>query len=160
MTSLIINMPHLQNRRQRYGAVALSLLCWAWFLMPLVTVAGWLMGFHVVAQEIVWFGGWQSLLRLTGLAATMIAALVAAWGVWTMIDIRRTRPRQAPVAPAIDAAIALGADPAEVRAALHARVTTVHFAADGTVARVEPIDGDDGQARPVAPRPRLRRRAA
>lgn len=147
MTSLIINMPHLQNRRQRYGAMLLSGLCWAWFLMPLVIVGGWLMGFRVLAQEVVWLGGWQSLLRLTELAATMIASLVGAWTLWTLIDMRRSATRHAPVAPAIDAATALGADPAEVAAALRARVTTVHFTATGVVSKVEP-DMAAGMLRP------------
>ncbi len=136
MTSLIINMPHLQSRRQRHGATLLSALCWAWFLMPLAIVGGWLMGFHVLAQEVVWLGGWQSLLRLTELAATMIVALTAAWVLWTLIDLRRSRPRVAPTAPMIDAATALGADPAQVRAALTARIATVHFTADGQVAAI------------------------
>ncbi len=136
MTSLIINMPHLQSRRQRHGAFILSLLCWAWFLMPLVIVGGWLMGFRVLAQEVVWLGGWQSLLRLGEFAATMVVTLAALWTAWTLLDMRRSRPRIAPTAPAIDAAVALGANPAEVRAVLAAPVATVHFNADGTVAAV------------------------
>lgn len=156
MTSLIINMPHLQNRRQRYGAMLLSGLCWAWFLMPLVIVGGWLMGFRVLAQEVVWLGGWQSLLRLTELAATLIASLVGAWTLWTLIDMRRSATRHAPIAPAIDAATALGADPQEVAAALRARVTTVHFTAGGIVSKVEA----DATAGTLRPRLRTTRRKA
>ncbi len=143
MTSLIINMPHLQTRRQRHGAVILSAICWAWFLMPLVIVGGWLMGFRVLAQEVVWLGGWQSLVGLGEFAVTMIATLICLWTAWTLIEMRRSRPRIAPVAPAIDAAAALGADPAQVADALSAGVITVHFAADGNVAAVvgEPAMG-------------------
>ena len=137
MTSLIINMPHLQNRRQRYGAVLLSLLCWGWFVMPLVIVAGWLLGFQVLAQEVVWLGGWQSLLRLCELAVTMVTALTGAWIAWTLINRDGGKARQAPLAPAIDAALALGADPAEVAAVANARVTTVHFNAQGRVTALE-----------------------
>ncbi len=164
MTSLIINMPHLQSRRQRHGAMLLSLLCWAWFLMPLTMVAAWMLGFRGVAQGIVWLGGWKSLLALAEFATSMIAALVAAWGLWTLFDMRRRDPVAAPVAPAIDAAVALGADPLEVMAALGSRVVTVHFTQEGRVTAVradivatpEPLP----LPRQMPRRPGRRRRAA
>jgi poly-beta-1,6-N-acetyl-D-glucosamine biosynthesis protein PgaD len=136
MTSLIINMPHLQSRRQRHGATFLSILCWAWFLMPLVIIAGWLMGFRAFAQEIVVLGGWKSLLRLGEFSTSMILTLIVMWTVWTLIDVRRSKPRLAPVAPAINAATALGADQAQVNGARGARLTTVHFTPNGSVAAI------------------------
>jgi poly-beta-1,6-N-acetyl-D-glucosamine biosynthesis protein PgaD len=164
MTSLIINMPHLQSSRQRHGAMLLSLLCWAWFLMPLTMVAAWMLGFRGVAQGIVWLGGWKSLLALAEFATSMIAALVAAWGLWTLFDMQRRSPGVAPVAPAIDAAMALGANPLEIAASLGARVVTVHFTPEGRVAAVRPETVAAPEAQPlprlVSRRPSRRRRAA
>ena len=135
MTSLIINLPHLQSRRQRHGATLLSLLCWAWFVMPLVIVGGWLMGFHVLAQEVVWLGGWQSLVRLAGIAATIIVAISGVWTLWTLAEIRseRRRPGQAPMATPI---VGFGVDPARLDDARTAQRTTVHFTPDGTIADI------------------------
>lgn len=138
MTSLIINLPHLQNRRQRYGAVVLSLLCWAWFVMPLVIVGGWLLGFRVLAQEVVWLGGWQSLLRLAEIAATIIVSLVGMWTLWTLIEIRGER--KARVAP-VNAAFGFAVDAQAVIAAKAARVTTVYFTDAGAIAGVVPGSG-------------------
>ena len=135
MTSLIINLPHLQNRRQRYGAVFLSLLCWAWFVMPLVIVGGWLLGFRVLAQEVVWLGGWQGLLRLAKIAATIIVSLTALWTLWTLAEIRGERRLR--VAPE-GAAFGFAVDAQAVIAAKAARVTTVYFSDAGGIAGVVP----------------------
>lgn len=136
MTSLIINLPHLQSRRQRRGALLLSLMCWAWFLMPLVIVSGWLMGFRL-AQEVVWLGGWQSLVRLAGVAATIIVTLTAAWTLWTFAEIRRER-RRPPVAPQGQAIAGLIVEATVLARAKQTLVTTVHFARDGSVAAIAP----------------------
>jgi poly-beta-1,6-N-acetyl-D-glucosamine biosynthesis protein PgaD len=145
MTSLIINMPHLQSRRQRHGAMLLSILCWAWFIMPLVIVASWMMGFHVFAQEIVWLGGWRSLVHLAEIAVTIIAALTAAWGLWTLLEMRASHapPVDAPVLQPGDTATAFGVEPGAIAAAVSARVTTVHFTKDGAIAAIMP-DIDHG----------------
>ena len=149
MTSLIIDLPHLQSRRQRHGAMLLSLLCWAWFVMPLVIVSGWLLGFRVLAQEVVWLGGWQSLLRLAEIAAVIIVSLTGMWALWTLVEIRgESSVRTAPEGAVFGFAI----DPQAVLAAKAARVTTVHFTADGQVAGVVP-----GRSRAALP---ARRRAA
>ena len=136
MTSLIINLPHLQSRRQRRGALLLSLLCWAWFLMPLVIVSGWLMGFRL-AQEVVWLGGWQSLVRLAGVAASIIVTLTAAWSLWTFAEMRRER-RRPPIAPTGPATAGFSVDPAVLARAKKVPVTTVHFADDGSIAAIVP----------------------
>jgi poly-beta-1,6-N-acetyl-D-glucosamine biosynthesis protein PgaD len=136
MTSLIINLPHLQSRRQRRSALLLSLICWAWFLMPLVIVGGWLMGFRL-AQEVVWLGGWQSLVRLAGIAATIIVTLTGAWTLWTIAEVRSER-RQPPVAPLGVANVGFDMDPVVLARARQVLVTTVHFSAGGVVAAIVP----------------------
>jgi poly-beta-1,6-N-acetyl-D-glucosamine biosynthesis protein PgaD len=140
MTSLIINMPHLQSRRQRHGAMLFSLLCWAWFIMPLVIVATWLLGFHVFAQEIVWLGGWRSLVRLAEIAVTIIVGLAGAWILWTLAELRTSgdQHRDTPLTSADDTAQAFGVDRAVLVTAMAARVTTVHFSETGAVAAVVP----------------------
>jgi len=138
MTSLIINMPHLQTPRQRYGAMLLSLLCWGWFLMPLVIVGLWLMGAHALAQEVVWLGGWRSLVRLAGNAAAIIAGLSLIWTAWTLLDMRRRPVRPAPASPEADAARAFGVEAGQIEAAINARVTTVHFGPGGNIAAITP----------------------
>jgi len=155
MTSLIINMPHLQSRRQRHGAMLLSLLCWAWFLMPIVIVASWMMGFHVFAQEIVWLGGWRSLVQLAEIAVTIIAALTALWAAWTLLEMRSShaRPAEAPALHPGDTASAFGVSNEAIATAISARVTTVHFAAGGTIASIIP-DVEHGHV----PRPVRRRK--
>ncbi len=140
MTSLIINLPHLQNRRQRYGATLLSALCWAWFVMPLVIVGGWLLGFRVLAQEVVWLGGWQSLVRLAEIAATIVVTLVGLWTIWTFIEIGKDR-RRSVIAPATlpaNPATAFGVDASDAKLALSARLTTVEFTENGAVAAILP----------------------
>ncbi|MBC7519813.1 MAG: poly-beta-1,6-N-acetyl-D-glucosamine biosynthesis protein PgaD [Sandarakinorhabdus sp.] len=140
MTSLIINMPHLQSRRQRQGAMLFSLLCWAWFIMPLVIVTTWLLGFHIFAQEIVWLGGWRSLVRLAEIAVTIIAGLAGVWILWTLAELRTSgdQHRDTPLASAHVTAKAFGVDRAALAAAIGAKVTTVHFSETGAVAAVVP----------------------
>ncbi len=149
MTTLIINLPHLQSRRQRHGAMLLSLLCWAWFLMPLVTLGGWLLGFRFLAQEVVWLGGWRSLQQLVGTAAGIVLSLVAMWTVWTLFDMRRRRqPAPQPATGLADVPAAFGVAAADLDRARAARLTTVHFD-NGKVAAVVP----DPAAGWLAPHP-------
>ena len=136
MTSLIINLPHLQSRRQRHGAMLLSILCWVWFIMPLAIVGGWLMGFHVLAQEVVWLGGWRSLVRLAEVAVMIVAAIAAVWTLWTLVEIRAERRETA--APATLAQSGFGVDDATLGAAKAALVTTVYFTDTGGIAEVVP----------------------
>lgn len=161
MTSLIINLPHLQSRRQRHGATLLSLLCWAWFVMPLVIVASWMMGFHFFAQEIVWLGGWRSLVQLAEIAVSIIVALAAAWTVWTLLEMRgsHARPSEAPAPQPADTAAAFGVEPAAIAAAASARVTTVHFASDGAILAITP-DAEHGRVPQPATRRQWARRIA
>ena len=148
MTTLIINLPHLQSRRQRHGALLLSLLCWGWFLMPLVIVGGWLLGFHVLAQEVVWLGGWRSLQYLAGVATSMILVLVGLWTLWTMGQIARgARVKDKPaLVPPGEVSQVFGVTDAMLAMALPARLVTVHFGAGGGITGITP-DADLGRVR-------------
>lgn len=146
MSSLIINLPHLQSRRQRHAAMLLSLLCWGWFLMPLVIVGGWLLGFRALAQEVVWFGGWQSLVHLASTAVGIIAALSFGWAIWTVFDMRQPPARVAPAKVTADSARAFGVPAALVAAAIDARLTTVDFGPDCRITGITP-DQSAGRVR-------------
>jgi poly-beta-1,6-N-acetyl-D-glucosamine biosynthesis protein PgaD len=152
MTSLIINMPHLQSRRQRSVAMVFSLLCWAWFIMPLVIVATWLLGFHIFAQEIVWLGGWRSLVHLAEIAVTIIVGVAGLWMLWTLSEMRGggNQHRDTPLIDPDETAVAFGVAPAVLAAAMGATVTTVHFSETGAVTNVV--------ADPVATLPKSARR--
>ena len=60
MKDIIINQPHLQSFWQKLGSFFLSLvswILWLYFLFPLFTLGGWLMGVKNLSDEIRWFGG-------------------------------------------------------------------------------------------------------
>lgn len=86
MKSLIINKPHLQSRPQKIGSyciAALSWLLWLYFLLPLFTLTGWLMGVKSWSEEVRWFGGYKSLLELLQMYGSFIAVIALLWLCWT-----------------------------------------------------------------------------
>ena len=77
MQKLIINKPHLQSKLQRSGAfcvAAFSWLLWLYFLLPLLTLAGWLLGLKSLSNEVRWFGGYKTLLELLQMYGGVIVA--------------------------------------------------------------------------------------
>lgn len=86
MKHVIINQPQLQSLRQKAGSaflVCLSWLLWLYFLLPLFTLAGWLMGVKSLSDEIRWFGGYKTLLELLQLYGGIILLIAIVWLVWT-----------------------------------------------------------------------------
>ncbi|MGZ4959695.1 MAG: poly-beta-1,6-N-acetyl-D-glucosamine biosynthesis protein PgaD [Methylomonas sp.] len=87
MKDIIINQPHLQSFKQKCGSVFLSLaswLLWLYFLLPLFTLGGWLLGVKNLSDEIRWFGGYKTLLDLLLLYGEIILVIAAGWLVWTL----------------------------------------------------------------------------
>jgi len=87
MKSLIINNPNLQTRQQKIGSLCIatfSWLLWVYFLLPLFTLAGWLMGVKSLATEVRWFGGYKTLLELLQMYGSIIAAIALLWLCWTL----------------------------------------------------------------------------
>lgn len=86
--SLIIELPHLQSLRQRLGSWVVAISCWAlwiYFLIPLVSLSGWLMGIRKFSAEVRWFGGYKSLIELLQMYGLTILAILGAWLLWTSL---------------------------------------------------------------------------
>lgn len=88
MKDIIINQPHLQSLQQRLGSwflSGMSWLLWLYFLLPLFTLAGWLLGVKSWADEIRWFGGYKTLLELLQIYAGIICLISLVWFIWTFL---------------------------------------------------------------------------
>lgn len=86
MKDIIINQPHLQSFQQKCGSVflsALSWVLWLYFLLPLFTLGGWLMGVKNLSDEIRWFGGYKTLLELLQLYGEIVVIIAIIWLVWS-----------------------------------------------------------------------------
>ena len=86
MKDIIINQPHLQSLRQKIGSgflAVMSWLLWLYFLAPLFTLGGWLMGVKSLSDEIRWFGGYKTLLQLLQMYGEIILIIALAWLIWT-----------------------------------------------------------------------------
>ena len=93
MRAWIINKPHLQTRQQKIGSfciAALSWLLWFYFLLPLITLGGWLLGVKSLSAEIRWFGGYKTLLELLQMYGGIIAGIAIIWIFWTLYTSWRT----------------------------------------------------------------------
>lgn len=95
---LIIELPHLQTFRQRVGSLFVSFACWSlwmYFLIPLVSLGGWLLGVRKLSAEVRWFGGYKSLIELLELYGYTILAILLVWTTWTLAR-KFLHPEQAP----------------------------------------------------------------
>lgn len=94
MSDLIINVPHLQSFKQRSSSFLVAVTCWLlwlYFLIPIVTLSGWLMGVRKLSKEIRWFGGYKSLMDLLELYGETILVIVLLWLCWTLFtSLRRS----------------------------------------------------------------------
>lgn len=87
MKDIIINQPHLQSFQQKFASLfltALSWLLWLYFLLPLFTLGGWLLGVKNLSDEIRWFGGYKTLLELLELYGEIIVVIALIWLLWTL----------------------------------------------------------------------------
>ncbi len=87
MKEIIINQPHLQSLQQKCGAAVvttLSWLLWGYFLLPLFTLGGWLLGVKSLSDEIRWFGGYKTLLELLQLYGLIVLVIALLWLFWTI----------------------------------------------------------------------------
>ena len=84
---IIINQPHLQSLQQKIGSwflAFLSWMLWLYFLLPLFTLGGWLLGVKNLADEIRWFGGYKTLLELLALYGEIIVVIAVLWLLWSL----------------------------------------------------------------------------
>jgi poly-beta-1,6-N-acetyl-D-glucosamine biosynthesis protein PgaD len=135
---LIIELPHLQSLSQRVGSWFVSLACWSlwiYFLIPLVSLGGWLMGVRKFSAEVRWFGGYKSLIELLELYGYTILVILLIWTIWTLIRSAQkpNTPQSHGLAPATEIPQALVKDPAEILEAQSIRNLTVHFDDQGII---------------------------
>ena len=94
MIELVINAPHLQTLRQRFGALAISVagwLLWCYFLFPLVTLGCWLLDHQQCSQWVNFAGGYLDLQHLLGIYLKAVLSLVQLWLLWVVYNLIKQR---------------------------------------------------------------------
>ncbi|WP_054773570.1 poly-beta-1,6-N-acetyl-D-glucosamine biosynthesis protein PgaD, partial [Methylogaea oryzae] len=152
MSDLIINVPHLQTFQQRFGAFVVTVTCWLlwlYFLVPIVTLSGWLMGLRQLAKEIRWFGGYKSLMELMELYGEAVLVIVALWLCWTLLtSLRRSPPgQQPPPVGKAELCQAYAVAPADLDRCQNAQRITVHFDDHGHIVQMESAAAADETGR-------------
>lgn len=143
MSDLIINVPHLQSLQQRFGSYVVAVTCWLlwlYFLIPIITLSGWLMGIRKLSKEIRWFGGYKSLMELMVLYGETVLLICAVWLCWGLIThFRRESVKQQPQ-PVTHAELCQSyAVKAEALTRCQAsQCITVHFDDNGHIVKMEP----------------------
>lgn len=147
MKDIIINQPHLQSFRQKCGSAFLSVLSWGlwlYFLLPLVTLGGWLLGVKNLSDEIRWFGGYKTLLELLVMYGETIASIAAIWVVWTLgLFVLHSRRPPAAVVPVDDERMsaAFRVETDALADARRSRKITVHFDDHAIITAIDYADG-------------------
>ncbi|WGS83790.1 poly-beta-1,6-N-acetyl-D-glucosamine biosynthesis protein PgaD [Methylomonas sp. UP202] len=142
MKDIIINQPHLQSVRQKFGSALLALaswLLWLYFLTPLFTLGAWLMGLKSLSDEIRWFGGYKTLLELMQLYAEIILVIALLWLVWTvyLAWLRAHRPpHRPPPVTDLQLATAFKVDVELLSKARTGNKLTVHFDDHAVITRI------------------------
>lgn len=133
MKDIIINQPHLQSLQQRLGSwflSGMSWLLWLYFLLPLFTLAGWLLGVKSWADEIRWFGGYKTLLELLQMYAGIIVLISLVWLTWTFLLSwihASIRPQQKPAVTDKELAETFAVNADELSSARKANKLNVYF---------------------------------
>lgn len=94
MKHLIINKPEWQTRRQRLLFRSLTTffwVIWVYFWLPLLTLAGWYLGFKINYREMVVHGGYAGLAHLLKIYAAAAGGLGGALLVWAYYNYFRFR---------------------------------------------------------------------
>lgn len=148
MNDLIINAPHLQSLQQRLGSYFVAVACWLlwiYFLVPIVTLSGWLMGVRQLAKEIRWFGGYKSLMELMelyGEAISLIAGLWLCWTILTSLLRRRSKAMNATPVTNADLCKSHAVDAAELERCQANQRITVFFDDHGQIVHMEAQSAD------------------
>lgn len=133
MKDIIINQPHLQSFKQKCGSLfiaGLSWCLWLYFLVPLFTLGGWLMGVKSLSDEIRWFGGYKTLLELLELYGLIIVLIAAAWLLWSLLLtlLHANKPKQSSASiNNAQLATAFNVASSTLEAAKATQCVTVHF---------------------------------
>lgn len=137
---LIIELPHLQTFSQRMGSWFVSMGCWLlwiYFLIPLLSLSGWLLGIRKFSSEVRWFGGYKSLIDLLEIYGLTILAILLAWMLWTALRTIVPKKQRPPKDADLSREIAekFASDPTEVIRAQNLKAVTLHFDENGTILR-------------------------
>ncbi|WP_347988954.1 poly-beta-1,6-N-acetyl-D-glucosamine biosynthesis protein PgaD [Methylomonas sp. AM2-LC] len=133
MKDIIINQPHLQSLQQKCGSWFLSVLSWGlwlYFLLPLFTLGGWLLGVKNLSDEIRWFGGYKTLLEMLELYGEIIVVIALLWIVWTLfLSWLRSDPELKLTVPVTDAqlCVAFKVENELLQEAKAGKLLTVYF---------------------------------
>ncbi len=139
MRELIINKPELQSLSQKIGSrcvAVLSWLLWLYFLFPLFTLGGWLMGVKSLSDEIRWFGGYKTLLQLLEMYGAIILGIGLFWLCWTLlIALRKERrlPGQSARVSDLQLCERFAIDRHQLQQGRQAKVVTVSFDQTGHI---------------------------
>jgi poly-beta-1,6-N-acetyl-D-glucosamine biosynthesis protein PgaD len=142
---LIIELPHLQSLTQRLGSWFVSLACWSlwiYFLVPLVSLSGWLLGVRKFSAEVRWFGGYKSLIDLLQLYGLTILGILLIWTAWTLTRnfLRPQAPFTGGKGQQRDIPEALALKPESVREARAIRNLTVQFDEQGVITQTSSLE--------------------
>ncbi len=133
---LIIEAPHLQSLGQRVGSALVSLGCWMlwiYFLIPLVSLSGWLLGIRKFSAEVRWFGGYKSLVELMQIYATSVLAILSAWLIWTCLSTIFKRSPRVSTYPRHTPTLSLALDSEVIKRAMQWKAITVSFNDQGQI---------------------------
>jgi len=133
MKNIIINQPDLQSFQQKCGSWFLSFvswLLWLYFLLPLFTLGGWLLGVNNLSDEIRWFGGYKTLLELLEFYGEIIIMIAVLWLVWSLFLSwlrSRVNPKSIPKVSLQQLSAAFNVDAEQLVVARTCQSLTVHF---------------------------------
>lgn len=142
---LIIELPHLQSFSQRMGSWLVSMTCWLlwiYFLIPLISLSGWLLGFRKFSSEVRWFGGYKSLIELLEIYGLTILSILFVWLLWTAVRVvfPRKRTRSGGIQTEQDPSKQLMTDPSGLTKLRHLSALTLHFDKNGVIVKVNPLN--------------------
>ena len=143
MNTLIIETPHLQNLRQRYGFAALTLIFWGlWFYMwlPLISMIAWVFGVKMFYLHMIELGGYVGFLELLGWYTLIVFLIAIIFGGWMLINLFRFRGRERrkPIVQVNDKQVAeyFGVDSEYLSSFTGQRSVTVHQTQDGSISAI------------------------
>ncbi len=144
MKEYIINLPHLQSFKNRLGSLAVWSICWLmwiYLLVPLLTLSAWLLGEKKLSDEMLWFGGYKSLLELLqiyGIALFILAIIWLAWVGYCSFHKPQLLPKHHKVVTDQELCAAYHVDIAELPQCRDASLITVYFDDLGKIIHLEP----------------------
>ncbi len=96
-SSIIIESPNLQTRQQRLGSTLFTLifwLLWLYLLLPLLSLALWLLGFNIVYHQMIILEGYKGLLGLLKWYTLFFGGLCTSLLIWGRINFIRFRNKE------------------------------------------------------------------